>query len=223
MLKDLLICFFASCNILIFSFIGLNYEAFAKVREFKATGVVAAEPTVEELVMQWQESALARVPSFSPGNRAVSTDSALATSSPRFLMIPKLNLISPVSEQHEQGLETALTHLKQGVIAVNDFVPPQENGQTVILGHSSDYPWRNNPYSTIFTLLPQLKPGDEIKILENNRNFVYQVKRTMITDDKLSGVLTDLSSTNELILSTCYPIGFFSQRFNVVATPTSDI
>lgn len=222
MLKDLLICFFASCNILIFSFLGLNYEAFAKVWQFKA-GVVVENPTVEDMVNQWQQSAFAKSQDASSFNTIASTDTTVSATSPRFLVIPRLNLISPVSENHEGGKETALSHLMQGVIAVNGFVPPQENGQTVILGHSSDYPWRNNPYATIFTLLPQLKPGDEIKILEGNRNVLYQVQRTMITDDKLTGLLTDANSTNELILSTCYPVGFFSQRFNVVATPTSDI
>lgn len=176
--------------------------------------------TVENIVNQWQESAIARSQDLSLFNAPPSTTQIFAPTSPRFLVIPKLNLISPVSENHEGRKESALTHLMQGVIAINGFIPPQENGQTVILGHSSDYPWRNNPYSTIFTLLPQLKPGDEIKILEGNRNVLYQVKRTMITDDKLTGLLTEATSSNELILSTCYPIGFFSQRFNVVATPT---
>lgn len=215
MIKDLIICVLSSLNILMFSFIGLNYEAFKKVNHYLA--VTQEFPKFDHLV--WNIT------------HRISTSESLTTASKNqeqisnneetsiYLSIPKLNLLSPV--EYAKNPETVNEYLQKGIISLTPFLTPEIPGQNVLFGHSSDYPWNNNPFGTIFTLLPQLQSGDEILITRGEELIRYQVRSSSITDPQLSGLLRK-SQQHELILSTCYPIGFFNKRYNVIAVPTEN-
>ncbi len=186
MFKDFAICTLASLNLLIFSFISLNAEAFAKIMTYERSGHKISL-TFDESVMKIQNN-LANIPNQQP-----VTSNQLTT----FLLIPSINVIAPIQSS-----------LERGVVAWNN----------VLFGHSSDYPWNSNPYGTIFTLLPKMKKGDHFTLLTGKEKLQYLVTGTSITDPQLTGLVSKNSDKNELILSTCYPIGFSNQRFNVKAT-----
>ena len=215
MLRDLLICVLSSCNILIFSFIGLNYEAFEKVTHFEVQNVQAALE-FDQITLDLQQSLMQKKAVVKRNHRSLGSQPRTAgqNSQPRtagqYLVIPKIHLIAPITsgEDIDQALQ-------QGVLAVQ----ANHSSQTILFGHSSDYPWNRNPYSTIFTLLPKLEPGDNIEIIRGEETLAYTVQKTSVTDPQLSGLVGNFNSENQLILSTCYPIGFYSKRFNVIASP----
>lgn len=207
MLRDLLLCILATLNILIFSFLELNQEAVSKMRSYHATFAVSTP--FDEILVRAQHRIAA---GFQPID-----DAKVAPSSGFFLVIPKINLITPVMTG---TLETsASSALHAGALSLSDFITPPLQGRTVVFGHSSDYPWNNNPYATVFTLLPKLAPGDLVTVIRGREQYAYRVEKILITDPTLSGVTDAAASNNELVLSTCYPLGFFSQRFTVVALP----
>lgn len=215
MIKDLIICVLSSLNILMFSFIGLNYEAFKKVNHYRA----AAQEFPEFDRLVWDITQ--RLSSSEPLTASSESQKSNVINEKTFiyLSIPKLNLLSPV--EYAKNPETVNEYLQKGIISLTPFLTPEIPGQNVLFGHSSDYPWNNNPFGTIFTLLPQLQSGDEILITRGQELIRYQVRSSSITDPQLSGLLRK-SHQHELILSTCYPIGFFSKRFNVIAVPTEN-
>jgi LPXTG-site transpeptidase (sortase) family protein len=213
MTKDLLICALASLNMIIFSFIGFHYEAFQKLNSYSAQAQQSIN--FDQVFFRLQQE-------FSPENLHAAADpipdivSEVISSELTFLSIPKLNLRTPVNFPSHLGEITE--HLQMGTLGLTPFISPQLPGQNIIFGHSSDYPWKNNEFGTIFTLLPQLQQGDEITITRGEKQHLYRVQKSLITDNKLTGIIGSTQS-HELILSTCYPIGFFNKRYNVVATP----
>lgn len=210
MTKDLLICILSSLNIFLFSFIGFHYEAFKKINDFQVP--LHTQRNFDEMFFRLQ--------------RKFSNDHLHASANdipPRepaevvtLLNIPKLHMTAPVNFPVRQ--EEISRQLETGTMGLVPFIAPQTPGQNIIFGHSSDYPWKNNDFGTVFTLLPQLQPGDEIIITRGERKYRYSIKKSLVTDAKLTGLIGNVQE-HELILSTCYPIGFFNKRFNVIATP----
>ena len=60
-----------------------------------------------------------------------------------------------------------------------------------------------------------------IKIIKDRQAYEYIVEKSQITDQDLTGLIDNSNLTHQLILSTCYPIGFYNKRFNIVASPSS--
>ncbi|MDP2691986.1 MAG: sortase [Candidatus Gracilibacteria bacterium] len=223
MLRDTTLCVLSTLNILLFTFLGLNQGALReKLNYTLPTAKAAAE--FETIISQLQQNLSTSTLKVEPST-PVQTHSYASlphaqpsTLNPQpslsFLAIPKIHLLAPVhsNTQKDQIQET----LEKGIISLKDDLHP---GQTILFGHSSDYTWNENPYSTIFTLLPILQAGDHIQILKENQTQEYIVEKTVITDPELTGLASEQGS-EKLILSTCYPLGFTSQRFNVIATPT---
>ena len=230
MTKDLLITFLSCLNILIFSFIGLNSQAFHQVITYQIPDSKAYFE-FDQVLAQVQRDLKENqkiIPSKNlkklPEDKATITPPQEENNNPGsqapingYLAVPKLNILAPLA--FSQNANTVKEKLQEGVISLSDFTPPPQNGQTIVFGHSSDYSWNNNDYATVFTLLPKLENGDEIKVITETESFIYTVKKSLITGADLSGLTTALPSENQLILSTCYPIGFFSKRFNIIATP----
>lgn len=192
--RDAGICFLASLNILIFTFIGLNQEAFQKIRAYE---VRPASLSFDEMVVSIQ--------------RHISRTSM---SSAPVVSIPKISVHAPLVELN--SFSSIDEGLRQGIVSLSAFSPTDEK-PAIVYGHSSDYPWNQNPFSTVFTLLPKLEIGDSITIQKNQQIYHYRVEKTLITDEHLTG-LNQAVKKNDLVLSTCYPIGFFSKRFNVIAS-----
>jgi len=220
MLRDLTICLLSSLNVLIFSFVLLNSQAFHKVEAFTDSKPLTMV-TFDQVTGQIQQSLVKnQINRLKKSHHVVQTqDLASLPVTTATLSISKINVLSPIVFHESLSSEEAQQKLEHGAISLSPFIPPSQKGQTVIFGHSSDYPWRHNEYATLFTLLPRLIPGDIISITSDRNRFLYEVDRTQITDTDLTGLIEPSPESNELILSTCYPIGFFSKRFNVVAKP----
>lgn len=198
MLRDLLICIFASLNILIFSFLGIHEEALRILLQEPPAKILSISA---ESILQMQH-ALQGLPK------------RISSSSPS-LEIPIIAVRAPLLEgTSPQDISKMLT---RGALTLSPFLPPPEKGRTVIFAHSSDYPWKENPYATLFMRLPNLHIGDKIIVHHDEKKYSYQITKTLITDASLSPLLSEKNTENQIVLSTCYPVGLFNKRYSVIA------
>lgn len=127
------------------------------------------------------------------------------------LSIPKLNI-------EEANVLVGGDDLKKSLI---QFVPtslPGENGNVVILGHSTlPQLYDTKDYKTIFTYLPSLNKGDTINIKVGSENYEYKVfEMFVVKPDKVS-ILDQNFDDSYLTLITCVPPGTYWNRLVVRA------
>ncbi|MDZ4216975.1 MAG: sortase, partial [Candidatus Gracilibacteria bacterium] len=167
MTKDLIICTLSSLNILLFSFIGFNYEAFQKLNTYQTAA--KAFPNFDHIA--WE--IIHDLSATTSAHQETTTDPDPRPEPSVLISIPRLNLLAPIKQTGNP--ENITQTLEQGVLSLQTFNPSEPSGQTILFGHSSDYPWKNNPFGTVFTLLPKLQPGDEILITKNHQVTRYTV------------------------------------------------
>ncbi|MEX1051814.1 MAG: class D sortase [Patescibacteria group bacterium] len=130
------------------------------------------------------------------------------------LQIPKLGLTAPLLTDIDPAV--MVEYLKQGVTQYLDTAKPGQVGNSVIVGHSSDFPWSDGLYKNVFALLDKLVAGDQIIIPYGSQRYIYEVyESTVVRPTELSV----LRKTNEPILTllTCYPVGSTRNRLIVRA------
>lgn len=138
-------------------------------------------------------------------------------SAPAEITIPAIHITAPIifdePSQAEWKIQLAL---RRGVVHYGDTAVPGQNGNIVIVGHSSGQAWAPGDYKWIFTLLNKLHAGDQIEIAYQGIPHVYEVTGTTIVSP------TDLSVTTQtpgptLTLITCTPVGTSTNRLVVHA------
>jgi len=130
------------------------------------------------------------------------------------LIISKIGVRAPLMINIEP--ELIVTKLKSGVVQYAGTAHPGEVGNAVIVGHSSDYPWSDGKYKTVFALLDKLEVGDKIVIPYQSDKFVYAVTSSKVVRPTDLSVLKK-STTPTLTLLTCYPVGTTRNRLIVTA------
>lgn len=148
-------------------------------------------------------------------NYKIATSPVDTTSFPSRMIIEKVGVSAPIlwdipSDQVESQLD-------KGVVHLDESADIGQNGNSVFIGHSSDYSWKRDPFAAVFSLLPKLVSGDIIQVDQNGKNYQYQVFETKIVQPYQVEVAAR-SATPELTLITCYPIGTTRERFIVKAT-----
>lgn len=130
------------------------------------------------------------------------------------VIIPKIGVTAPL---HINVLPSqVIPTLQSGVTHYADTALPGQVGNSVIFGHSSDYPWSPGQYKNIFALLDQLAIGDRITVPYTTQRFVYEVIGTKIVKPSDLSVLKK-TPTPQLTLITCYPVGTAQKRLVVTA------
>jgi len=138
------------------------------------------------------------------------------------VIIPKINVEIPVvydvntidETQVEKGLE-------RGVVHYADTAVPGQNGNVVIVGHSSNNIFNQGKYKFAFVLLSRLDSGDTFYLQKDGKRYTYQVYEKRIvkpTDVSVLG-LADKPATATLI--TCDPPGTSTNRLVVTAQQIS--
>lgn len=127
------------------------------------------------------------------------------------LIIDSLGINAPIVFGIPSNPDNIYNALEDGVVHYSDTVKPGMRGASVVLGHSSAYPWYKGNYGSVFALLSKLKVGDRFYVrYDDGRYFIFQVKDSLIfnplsNDSRVSKLeQTDLPS---LILVSCYPVG----------------
>lgn len=172
--------------------------------------------------LQFNSVVFAQIQSYiSPGaisNEAISINpSAPVNVGPEpKLIIPKINVDVPVDYNvttvDEQAIQNSLrdgaTHYKlPGASAL-----PGQNGNTVILGHSSNDIFNQGAYKFVFVLLDRLQPGDVFYLHYNGTRYIYRVTETRVIDPTDIRALQIGTDKPMATLITCTPPGTALKR-----------
>jgi len=174
MFKDLK--FFLQIFFIIFivSFLVFNGAAFFDLVNYKISKLT--EAIREELIRT--PSFLVNLPSkleilpsisdiISGGVRAVNLPAIpIEAESSNLLEMPQFNIKAPILEVETPDSGIIYKKLKQGVVLYPGSDIPGK-GYSIIIGHSSQYPWSSGRYKSVFSLLNQFEQGDKIYVFWN--------------------------------------------------------
>ena len=159
-------------------------------------------------------------PFIQPSRNVTNTpiiSSTVPISNDSEIIIPKINVQIPVvynvTTINENAVELAL---EQGVVHYADTALPGQDGNAVIVGHSSNNIFNPGKYKFAFVLLSHLDSGDTFYLQKDGKRYTYQVYKKEIvkpTDTSVLGT-TDKLATATLI--TCDPPGTSTNRLVVV-------
>lgn len=127
------------------------------------------------------------------------------------LVIDTLGIRAPLVFGTSDDVDEIYDRLEDGVVHYSDTSKPGEPGVSIVLGHSSAYPWYDGDYGAVFALLSKLKVGDRFYIqYSDNRSFFYEMKENLVfnpfkTDSRLTAM--ERATGDNLILISCYPVG----------------
>ncbi len=139
------------------------------------------------------------------------------------LAIKKINVSVPVVFGVGSDADAIYKNLSNGVVHYSVTPKPGDGGASVILCHSSLYPWQYNKYGAPCALIGKLAQGDEITVkYSDGRIFNYAMTKSIVfnplegDDDKR---LAEFESSPKpiLLLVTCWPIGTNKNRIAIQA------
>jgi LPXTG-site transpeptidase (sortase) family protein len=197
------ILIFAGSFIIIFSLFNVRY-LYANVQYWLAPGTIENTTTSTPSPLP-----LARDIEFKP------------LPSQAQLIIDSIGINAPVVFNVPSDNDRIYTALEDGVVHYTDSVKPGMSGVSVLLGHSSAYPWYKGQFGSVFALLGKLKEGDRFYIrYSDGRFFVFEVKNSLVfnplSNDERLEELENTTGTS-IILVSCYPVGTNYQRIAIKA------
>ncbi|MBI2063784.1 MAG: sortase [Candidatus Yanofskybacteria bacterium] len=137
------------------------------------------------------------------------------------LIIEKLGISAPLVFGVNSDNDTIFKNLENGVVHYSNTPKPGLDGVSIILGHSSAYPWYKGAYGSVFALLGKLQPGDKFSVrYADGRTFNFAIKQSVVfspfADDSR---LTQIEKTpgTSLVLVSCWPVGTNYKRIAVQA------
>ena len=145
------------------------------------------------------------------------------------ISIPKINLEVPVVYDLA-GIEEDLIQkgLESGAVHYPLSPRPGQNGNVVVVGHSSNNILNAGKYKFAFAILNYLEAGDTIIMQYDSKRYVYKVTEKFIVKPEDVSVLGPTSSLASLTLITCDPPGTNINRLIIRADqispdPTSNV
>jgi len=106
--------------------------------------------------------------------------------------------------------------LQKGVAHFQGTKFPGQGGNIFIFGHSSYYASDPGKYKEVFRDLNDLKIGEKIEILFNDKKYLYFVKSKKIIEPTATEYLKD-TKNERLTLMTCWPPGTYIKRLVIIA------
>lgn len=163
---------------------------------------------------------------FIQPSRAISTtqliSSGQAVGSDPKIIIPKINLEAPAIYNVTTFDENAvLKALEEGVVDLGDSARPGQNGNVVIVGHSSNNIFNKGQYKFVFVLLSRLEPGDTFYLQKDGQRYTYQVYEKKIVKPDDVPVLGPRDRLATASLITCDPPGTSLNRLVIVGEQIS--
>ncbi len=140
------------------------------------------------------------------------------------LVLPKFNIEVPILEVTNENEKIIYEALRKGVLVYpTTQVPSSNSNYTIILGHSSRYPWEPGRFRSVFSLLNEFEIGDQFFVFYNQKPLVYQITNKEIFlpfpkgEDFTENIFPASSDEQILILQTCWPVGVDYKRIAVKA------
>jgi len=139
--------------------------------------------------------------------------------SSNILEIPQFGIKTPILQVATTNSKIIYEKLKQGVVLYPTSDIPGK-GYSIIIGHSSQYPWSPGKYKSVFSLLNQLKEGDKIYVFWNQKPLVFKVRNKKIflpwpKGTESTETIFPPSDESTLVLQSCWPVGIASKRVAV--------
>lgn len=142
------------------------------------------------------------------------------------LVIERIGITVPIVFNIKADNKDIYSALEKGVVHYSNTVKPGDLGPSIILGHSSAYPWYKGKYGSVFALLGQLKKGDKLYVrYSDGRIFRYAMTRAVVfnplgaaSDAEVNTLTSDSNSDGSLILISCWPVGTNYRRIAVEAS-----
>lgn len=137
------------------------------------------------------------------------------------LKIDGLGISAPIIFGVGSDIKNIYNSLEKGTVHYSDTPKPGMVGTSVLLGHSSAYPWYKGQYGSVFALLGKLKPGDKITVkYEDGNSFTFLVKQSVVfspfgNDARLTEL--ERASGSTIVLISCWPVGTNYKRIAVQA------
>lgn len=138
------------------------------------------------------------------------------------LVIDSIGVRAPIVFNIPANNKLIFNNLQNGVVHYSTTVKPGEGkAVSVILGHSSAYPWYRGNYGSVFALLGKLNPGDKFYVqYEDGRLFIFNVKRSFIfnplnSEEELGPL--EQNTYSSVVLISCYPVGTAYRRIAIEA------
>lgn len=160
-------------------------------------------------------------PSRNVTNTPLISDASVVGAAPE-VIIPKINVEIPVvygvNTINEASIQTAL---EGGVVHYADTALPGQNGNGVIVGHSSNNIFNKGKYKFAFVLLNRLETGDTFYLQKDGKRYTYQVYKKEIVDPSNVSVLGPADKPATATLITCDPPGTSVNRLVVVGEQIS--
>ncbi len=161
-------------------------------------------------------------PSRNVNDIQVITDTHQPVSTKPEIIIPKINVEIPViyfvKTTDEQAVENGLDN---GVVHYADTAQPGQDGNLVIVGHSSSNIFNTGRYKFAFSLLRRLGNGDIFYLQKDGVRYTYQVYKKEVVRPTDVNVLGPQEKTATATLITCDPPGTSSNRLVVVGQQIS--
>lgn len=133
------------------------------------------------------------------------------------VIIPKINVEIPVIYDINTINETAVENaLNDGVVHYADTAMPGQDGNVVIVGHSSNNIFNPGKYKFAFVLLPRLEVGDTFYLQKDGKRYTYQIYKKEIVSPTDVSVLGAADKPATATLITCYPPGTSNSRMVVI-------
>lgn len=137
------------------------------------------------------------------------------------IIIPKINVEIPVVyDQPSIKEEDVQRSLENGAVHYANTALPGENGNAVLLGHSSSNLFNNGKYKFAFVLLRRLEVGDTFTLNKNGKQYVYRVSEKKIVKPNDVSVLADTGRPT-VTLITCDPPGTSINRLIIIGDQIS--
>lgn len=160
-------------------------------------------------------------PSRNITNTPIISQGANIGSEPK-IIIPKINVEIPVvygmPSIEERDVQKAL---EAGVVHYANTAEPGQQGNVVVVGHSSNNIFNRGKYKFAFVLLNRLESGDVFYLHKDGKRYTYQVyKRQVVVPTDVS-VLDQAEKTATATLITCDPPGTDTNRLVVVGEQIS--
>ena len=134
------------------------------------------------------------------------------------IVIPKISaaskVIANVDPANEEIYKAAL---KNGVAHAKGTKFPGSKGPIYLFAHSTNTLVNVSRYNAVFYLVKELEPEDQIIIFFAGLKYSYQVTEKIITTPEDLSLIKDGSSSERLILQTCWPPGTTLKRMMIVA------
>ncbi len=142
------------------------------------------------------------------------------------VIIPKINVEIPVVYDVTSIEPSAMSEgLMRGVLHYPLSPVPGQNGNVVVVGHSSNNIFNKGKYKFAFVLLSRLEEGDTFMLHYNGKRYIYRVYAKKIVSPSDVSVLGPTDRTATATLITCDPPGTAMNRLVVLGeqiSPTTE-